>query len=234
MSFILNPHRFATGGGGSTYLSEVMADSPMLLWKLDETSGTTATDSSGNGRNGTYNGSPTLASAGGYPDASSVVYFPASGSPYVQSNANLVSDGSFTVECWFNRDTVRTGFPGGINSLVGDLVSVSNGLLVRWNSDSATTATIYIPNGSSYSTLTVTLNLDTLYHLAVVSTGSLVTVYVNGSSVNSGSISAVGWNLPWRVARSEDGRYLNGSVGWVAVYPTALSGTRIADHYAAA
>lgn len=37
-----------------TLAAEILADSPLGFWKLDETSGTTATDSSGNGRHGTY------------------------------------------------------------------------------------------------------------------------------------------------------------------------------------
>lgn len=39
-----------------SYDSEVAADSPAIYWKLQETSGTSATDSSGNARTGTYNG----------------------------------------------------------------------------------------------------------------------------------------------------------------------------------
>lgn len=39
-----------------SYDTEVLADTPAGYWKLQDTSGTTAVDSSGNGRNGTYNG----------------------------------------------------------------------------------------------------------------------------------------------------------------------------------
>lgn len=39
-----------------TYASKMLFYSPVAYWKLDETSGTNAADSSGNGRNGTYNG----------------------------------------------------------------------------------------------------------------------------------------------------------------------------------
>lgn len=39
-----------------SYDSEVAANSPAIYWKLQETSGTSATDSSGNSRTGTYNG----------------------------------------------------------------------------------------------------------------------------------------------------------------------------------
>lgn len=43
-----------------SYLSEVLADSPLGYWRLDETSGTTLADSSGNSETGSYINSPTL------------------------------------------------------------------------------------------------------------------------------------------------------------------------------
>jgi hypothetical protein len=57
------------GGGPSpaaalTYDQEVLADSPVAYWRLDETSGTVAHDSSGNGLNGTYSGAITFGQAG--------------------------------------------------------------------------------------------------------------------------------------------------------------------------
>ncbi len=46
------------------YADVVLADSPLAYYRLGESSGTTMTDSSGNGRHGTYVGSPTLGAAG--------------------------------------------------------------------------------------------------------------------------------------------------------------------------
>ncbi len=46
--------------GRRAYADEVIADSPAAYWKLDETSGTTASDSSGNGNHGTYGSGVTL------------------------------------------------------------------------------------------------------------------------------------------------------------------------------
>lgn len=48
----------------STWLASVLTDSPAGVWLLDETAGSTAVDSSGNGRDGTYINSPTLSSTG--------------------------------------------------------------------------------------------------------------------------------------------------------------------------
>lgn len=36
------------------YADEILADSPLVYWRLGESSGTAVTDSSGNGRDGFY------------------------------------------------------------------------------------------------------------------------------------------------------------------------------------
>lgn len=50
----------ARKGVWSRYAMEVFWDNPAAYWKLDETSGTTAVDSSGNGNHGTYGSGVTL------------------------------------------------------------------------------------------------------------------------------------------------------------------------------
>ena len=52
---------YSTDGSNSAeYTATVLADEPLAYYKLDETSGTVANDSSGNGHHGTYVGGPTL------------------------------------------------------------------------------------------------------------------------------------------------------------------------------
>lgn len=48
------------GGGSSVYGAAILAENPLLYWRLGETSGTTTTDSSGSGRDGMYLNSPGL------------------------------------------------------------------------------------------------------------------------------------------------------------------------------
>jgi hypothetical protein len=60
---MINPYRFAAPAA-SAYSAAVLADSPLAYYRLGEASGTTMTDSSGNSRNGTYAGSPTLGAPG--------------------------------------------------------------------------------------------------------------------------------------------------------------------------
>ena len=52
------------GGGGPSYSSSVLADSPLAYWRLGESSGSTAADASGNGRTGSYLNTPTLGAGG--------------------------------------------------------------------------------------------------------------------------------------------------------------------------
>lgn len=59
----------------SDYSDLIIASSPFLYWRLNETSGTTAVDSSGNGHDGTYHGSPTFAVAGARTDGDTAVSF---------------------------------------------------------------------------------------------------------------------------------------------------------------
>src|SRR5436853_4285040 len=108
-----------------TLLTEVLADSPAFIWKLDEPSGTTAADSSANGRAGTYAGAPALASSvvvpgqlawdpDGSNDQVSLAYdaalAPGTGDFVVEFWINGVfANGNSVYETLFNRDVSDTG-----------------------------------------------------------------------------------------------------------------------------
>ena len=50
--------------GPATYPAAVLANNPYVYYRQNETAGTTAADTSGNGRAGVYNGAPALSVAG--------------------------------------------------------------------------------------------------------------------------------------------------------------------------
>lgn len=68
MSFgiIASSHTGVAGGlgDGTAFANAVLAQNPLMYWRLNETSGTTANDLSGHSRTGTYSGSPTLDAVG--------------------------------------------------------------------------------------------------------------------------------------------------------------------------
>lgn len=68
----------------SSYYDLVMSHSPLGYWRLGETSGTTAADSSGNGRNGAYAGTYALNQSSMIPSDTSNGALGCLGSGYVQ------------------------------------------------------------------------------------------------------------------------------------------------------
>jgi len=98
-----------------SYQLKVIKDYPIGFWSLDESSGTTASDSSGCGNNGTYVGSPAsnmlpLVSGGGSGTKitnTAYITLPVTKDYYgatVSSSFGTVytSDNDFTIECWIS------------------------------------------------------------------------------------------------------------------------------------
>lgn len=90
-----------------TYESEVLADNPLIYWRLGEPSGTTAADLSGNGNDGTYNGAVTLGTTGLLTgDVDTAVTFDGTADDqYVKSNNDF---GNTTYPAW----TLECGISG--------------------------------------------------------------------------------------------------------------------------
>lgn len=241
MTFLLNPYRFAAGGSVFDDLAaEVLADSPAGFWPLDETSGTTAADLSGNGRDGTYTGSYSLGSAvgslpgvdltGGY------VSIPDNAAWSSSAGAN----GLLTVEAWVKFDT-----------LAAQMNVVCKGAASNYEFDFRTgdaTASAFL--GQVYTSAGgvvmgpgqaadqvaagIVLHLVFTYDRAAQS----LIVYKQGvalSSDSTASSTASDGTAPLLIGERADGAgvTLDGQIGCVAIYPTALSAARIAAHYAA-
>lgn len=99
------------------YSSVVLAKGPVGYWRLGELTGTTASDSSGNGYDGTYLGNPTLGGPGAInndPDTAVtlngggdyVEIQDQSGAPFSQPTSTV----GLTVEVWMRPDALI--FPG--------------------------------------------------------------------------------------------------------------------------
>jgi len=104
-----------------SYQLKVIKDYPIGFWPLDETSGTTAADSSGCGNNGTYVGSPAsnilpLVSGGGSGTKitnTAYITLPVTKDYYgatVSSSFGTsdTSDNDFTLECWISPSIEST------------------------------------------------------------------------------------------------------------------------------
>src|SRR5947209_543413 len=73
--FIIHHSSFIVSSFIMSYLSTILADSPFVYWRLGEATGSTAADASGNGRDGSYTGSLTLARPGATADGDTAALF---------------------------------------------------------------------------------------------------------------------------------------------------------------
>jgi hypothetical protein len=230
----VRPH--AGPSGPSFYASVIKKDGPAAYYRLNEASGTAATDSSGHGHNGTYNGTVALnqgsllASDGGANSASFA-------SGYMTEQATWTNQ-AVTAECWakptgadvdVNASPRIIGNAWADHTSAGFMLYLSQGkpgFWAGWRSANGTTA----------------LSAGTVYHLVGTygsSTGT--TLYVNGARVADspgdgpnpqkgdsqttfvGALNAVG--------SSGITAHFQGEIADCAVYDHALMPSQVTDHY---
>jgi RHS repeat-associated protein len=204
-------------------------DGPSLYWRLGESSGTTAADSSTGNHPGTYGGSPQMHQPGALPAAFDDGAVTLNGSQGLISNYNPFSNGTArTYEIWAKRDTNTTNdviFGSSQNGMLLYGVPGDNNLWFRTSA-----AGPYIAWGNALPTGSWT-------HLALVvdEANDKVTLYKNGVSLGTqaytGQYSATPGNLwigGWVASASDD---FNGSFDEAAVYEKGLSAAQIKRHY---
>lgn len=191
-----------TVAGTSTALSAaILADTPTAYWKLDDTSGTSAVDSSGNGYTLTYSGSYTLADTAIVPtEDTKTIKFGATGK--AQATTKLGTSppltGDWSIEGIFaTLDTASQpvrllGMGGSGETEVANYqfaVRISTSLQpqIFWEYSAGTDQTVSAANGST----NVTLQSGRPVHLAVVKDGTAntLTFYVNGVKMCAPSYS---------------------------------------------
>lgn len=226
-----------------SYSSEVLADSPLAYYRLGEASGTTVTDSSGNGRNGTYVNAPALGAVGLLRnDADAAVDFSGSNWAAVTA-ATWMENPYFSAECWISPDVV-SGSHAIINRADYDQSNTAAGR--SWYIHQSGNRLIYGVFESGFSTyynspaVGPTLVAGTSYHVVLTYDGTTIRFYVNGSEVHSQAMAGtlrpaagidltIGADHAGNIAERFDGR-----IDEPAFYGAALSPARITAHYAAA
>lgn len=160
-------------------------------WKLDETSGTTAADSSGVGHNGVYQGSPTLGETGVRSNAMQKTL----GSQYVEVTAtetldNLgADDADFSVAVWVKPGATTGDYRAIIHK--GDATGFERTpLLALRDSDNrvhfrATTTSSFNEGGNSVAELAE----DEWSQVVLVKSGSTLALYINGALDSTASLT---------------------------------------------
>uniref|UniRef100_UPI001E3E9149 PKD domain-containing protein n=1 Tax=Propioniciclava soli TaxID=2775081 RepID=UPI001E3E9149 len=214
------------------YATEVMSDAPLLYWRLDETSGTTAFDSTPGTHDGTYVGDVTRQVASPLAADNPAVGF--GPEEFVSSTDRFNNPTVFSVEAWFR--TAGTG--GRILGFSSDAGARSAGYdrsiyvdetgHVGFGTWTGFANTVTSPN---------TYNDDAWHHVVATLGPTGRVLYVDGVAVASNTDpnaqDLVGY---WKAGSDNiwngSGAF-DGVLDEVAVYPTVLSPERVAAHRAA-
>jgi hypothetical protein len=195
------------------------ASSPVLYWKLNETSGTTAADSGLNNLDGVYQGGFTLGQQSGDTTLyNTAVDFDGSNGEIYHAKTNLLWNltNNFTVCAWINPDTV-SGVQRIFSSAGGQWGFGLSGTNLRFTSyginDYTADNSSIAPNGWT--------------HVAVgFSSENYISYYVNGTwiqTINAGRSSLQNTNVNWFAASTGTGEYFDGTLDEIRVYNRKLT-----------
>ena len=181
-------------------------------------SGTTWTDLSGNGNNGTLNGATYNSANGG-----SIVF---DGSDdYATTSSSLVfsANATMSVSCWFRTNLLTLD-----GAYFRRILNFTNNYGILLNS----TSVGWYTNGAS---LIAPVNISTniWYKVDYVYTGTQHQIYLNGNLQNTDTSSNAAINsILWigRYYASNDGK-LNGNIAQVSIYNRALSAAEISQNF---
>ncbi len=239
------PNTWTTAVAFQPYAAAVRADNPSMYWLLDETTGTSAADFSGNAKAGTYTPAYTMNQADGLTsNAGTAVLLGAAGR--IVCNTSVANPTAFTLEMWFKTNTTTGGKLIGFESTTGATSPTSDRLVYMRNNGRI----VYGGWGANTVITTPTTkvyNDNVWHHLVVTATGATggtqtSVIYIDGVLSVSGTTTATtNYTGYWRVgsgALGTGGTFpssvaFEGTVDHVAVYSTVLTSTRIAAHYAA-
>ena len=255
---VLLPSQTSAGSASTTktYTQAVAADKPIDWWHLDESSGATATDSTGT-NNGTYSGTIVYAQSSVVPfgGGTSVDLGSAAGKVNIADVNDFVGNVPYSVELWtqFKQPILTGTFDAAFRWIVGKQVPAvgrsgwglgyyfgqttnSSGpnsgrfFFERWNSDAS--------NGLVWpASPPIQINPDRQYHVVATYDGATLRLYVNGLFINS---SSAGLALPDTAAQIALGAFnstfasaYRGKMDEVAIYDYALNLNQVKAHFSA-
>lgn len=221
-----------------TWQSEILADSPLAWWRMDDTSGTTTTDSSGNSRNGTYSGSPSLNTSGLIrSDANTAVTFDGVDDRVDVSYASWMNVTNLTVEM-----VLKTPTPPSTNRqlMARDDGGTTRPFTVAQGTSREIRFTVFSSDNSG--TPLIGPNLDECAHHIVctyVTSTRLARIYYDGVEVIVDSRSDVGlrtslvdsMTIAYQYDSGTRKAFYAGIMDEVAYYDHALSAARVLAHY---
>jgi hypothetical protein len=228
-------------GVSGPYAAAVLADAPTFYWRLDETAGSTALDSSGNGATATEVGAPTQGAASTLASDSDLATGFNGATQYAYSNASYSDPGTFTIEAWFKTTTTAGGKIVGFgNSQTASSSNYDRHLYMANNGE------IFFgvyPGAVETINSTAAYNDGNPHYVVATLSSAGMFLYIDGAlaASNPTVTSAQNYTGYWRIGDDNlagwpsppTSDYFNGTIDEVAVYPTALSLQQVETHYCA-
>lgn len=232
------------GARNTGYATVVLAASPYLFWRFNETNMSAGTaDATGNGRTGVFSEKAAVptAAAGVNVNTGNAAQFTGLKS-YIVSSKSVGSPNVFTAELLFNTTSVTGGRLFGLGDLMAGTTSEHDRALYMLP-DGKLSFTVW----PSYTQKTITSAAsynDGTWHQAVISLGVAapagMRLYVDGAQVASdpATTTGLGYAGYWRVGRDTLQEFTNrpteeftGRIDEVSVYPTNLAAAKVLNHY---
>jgi large repetitive protein len=222
---------FTIATTGSAYRAEILADDPASYWRLGETSGTTENDERA-ANTGTYVNGVLLGQPGTILNDTNKAVALDGVNDYVSvpDSNSLDMTAGVTLETWMKR--TKSAAYQVIASKPGNGQSKLENYALWLNTSNQIVA--YFGNGTTYVSVTGGTIDTAWHHVAASYDNATAKIYVDGilrASATS-TVALTPNSLPLNVGRSNDNSYFYGGLlDELAVYPRALSPTRLRAHY---
>jgi hypothetical protein len=225
--------RVQAASTATTYRDEVLTDSPRAYWRLGETGGSTATDELG-ALPGTYTNGVLLNQPGALASETNPAASFDGVNDYmvVPTSSSLDLTSAVTVEFWAKRRAISSTFQVLVGK-PGNGQSRFENYAVWLNT--ANNYQAYFGDGTTYVQVTTSAVTDTnWHHIVATDNGATAKIYLDGvlKESKSTTLRLTANTNPLNFGRANNNTtFFNGWLDEVAIYPTALSATRIQAHY---
>ena len=222
------------------YPNQILSDGANLYWRYDAASGSYNADSSTSDDSGVSIGGPTHGVTPGAVPGASKAYAYNGTSQFTYSDRQHPQPTTYSIETWFKTTTT------------------SGGMIMGFGNDPTQTSTLYdkhiymtnsgqlifgVYTGSTQTITSTTHWNNGQWHHVVATQGSNgIRLYVDGTLRASKSGVTTNQSYPgyWRTGGDNlsgwpsipSSQFFNGQIDETAVYPTVLTASQVANHYA--
>ncbi|WP_375426342.1 PKD domain-containing protein, partial [uncultured Friedmanniella sp.] len=218
-----------------TYGKQVVGDSPLFFWRLNETNGSTVADATENKVAGNVYGGVTLGTSSDVAPGTSAGFDGSTGT--LASATAFNNPTTYSEEVWFKTTTTNGGKLIGF----GDQQSGYSGNYDRhvyMENSGQLTYGVWTGQANTITSPTA-YNNGTWHHLVATQDGTAgMKMYVDGVLVGTNpQTSNQSYNGYWRVGGDTswggNSSFFNGNLDEAAVYGYALTATQVKAHYSA-